>query len=78
MTIEQTEKALESTLKQNWLLNTYGKHYTDQFGFKIEYQSRKVTYRLTYKDELDLTVNSLTAAKMISTIYLNDVIMFKK
>lgn len=67
-------EAYKEDMKQNWLINSYARHMTDQFGFKITYGT---TYSLSYKDTPVITVHSLQAAKLISTIILNDIIMNK-
>lgn len=61
-------------LKQNWQHNSYTRHYTDQFGCKIEYGNR---YTLYIHDKEILKCWSLEAAKQISLILLNDMIMNK-
>jgi hypothetical protein len=67
-------EAYKEDMKQNWLINSYARHMTDQFGFKITYGK---TYTLYFKDNPITTLYSLQAAKLISTIILNDTIMNK-
>ncbi|GAC1489838.1 MAG: hypothetical protein NVS1B13_19270 [Flavisolibacter sp.] len=69
------ERQLKESLKQHWLINSYQRHYTDQFGFKITYGE---TYSLYRNEVFIVKVYSFAAAKLISTIILNDHIMCKK
>ena len=66
---------LKESLKQNWLQNSYQKTYEDQFGFRIEYGKE---YKLFYRNQELMSLRSLPAAKLISTIILNDKIMNPK
>ena len=59
-------------LNQRWIKNTYAGCYTDQYGFRIDYGER---YTLHWKDVELVKTFSLTAAKEISTILINDKIM---
>lgn len=59
-------------MKQNWTQNNYARTYQDQFGFTIRYGSH---YQLEHHGVHLITLNSLQAAKDISTIYLNDLII---
>lgn len=74
LNIEEVQLPEVENLKQNWLQNTYQRKYSDQFGFVIEYGER---YRLLYREKEMVVVYSLQAAKLISTIILNDIIMHK-
>lgn len=74
LNIEELAHPVAEDLKQNWLQNSYAKTFADQFGFVIEYGER---YRLSYRGEEVVVVYSLQAAKLISTIILNDIIMNK-
>lgn len=69
------EASLKEDLKQNWTNSSYQKEYTDQFGFKIRYGTR---IWLRYRDNWEIPVHSVAAAKLISTIILNDIVMNKK
>lgn len=72
ITIENKTAELKSSMKQNWLQNSYQKTYADQFGFVIKYGSQ---HTLIYQGEPVVTVHSLVAAQLISTIILNDKIL---
>lgn len=74
LNIEELAYPVAEDIKQNWLQNSYAKTFADQFGFVIEYGER---YRLSYRGEEVVVVYSLQAAKLISTIILNDIIMNK-
>lgn len=69
------EGSLKEGIGQRWVLNSYDKSYSDQFGFMIRYGTE---YRLSFKGQDLITVYSLITAKLISTIILNDIIMNKK
>jgi hypothetical protein len=62
-------------LGQKWSLNSYRKIYTDQFGFEIYYGNAQAKYQLRMKGVFILEFNSLQAAKVVSTIILNDKIL---
>lgn len=75
--VKCTPQEIKEDLKQNWKQNTYQRHYTDQFGFRITYGVG--VYHLFYKENEVTTMQlySLQAAKEISIIILNDIIMHK-
>lgn len=62
----------KESLKQNWTQNYYSSIYSDQFGMVIHYGER---YKLEHNGIHVITVYSLAAAKEISLIYLNDLIL---
>jgi hypothetical protein len=74
-TREDKEIELKDSMGQNWTSNSYSRYYQDQFGFVIYYAKN---YRLEYRGRAIATVHSLVAAKLISTIILNDIISNKK
>lgn len=75
VTKQQKELSLKESMRQNWLQNSYNSTYSDQYGFVIHYGK---TYRLEFKGKEIVTMYSLTAAQLISTIILNDLVMHKK
>lgn len=68
------EQELREDLKQVWRQNQYQRHYEDQFGFRIDYGT---TYHLFHMDKEITVTYSLAAAKLISRIILNDIVMNK-
>jgi hypothetical protein len=63
-----SEETLKSDMKQNW---TQGNGvYYDQFHFKIERD--EYTYKLYWHGDYITETKTLDAAKVISTILLND------
>lgn len=71
---KKIELSLKEDLKQNWIHNTYSKVCSDQFGFVIHCGRR---FKLEYKGDYIITVNLLDAAKLISRIILNDMVLRK-
>ena len=65
-------KEYKEDMRQNWTTNSYSRHHSDQFGFRIEYGN---IYRLYWKDVFITQTHSLAAAKEISTVLLNDKIL---
>lgn len=65
------EAGLKEDLQQKWINNSVQKTYTDQFGFTIHYGTR---IRLNYRERWQIELQSIAAAKLISTIYLNDIV----
>lgn len=71
---KQIESELKEDLKQNWVANSYRRVHTDQFGFEISYGT-KIT--LNYRNQWQIPVQTISAAKLISKVWLNDVILNK-
>jgi hypothetical protein len=69
------ESELKSDMSQKWIYNSTKRTHSDQFGFVIHVGNE---YRLCYKGESICSLHSMPAARMISTIILNDIIMHKK
>lgn len=72
---DQNEQ-LKSGFNQKWTLNSYDKSYGDQFGCVIRYHRN--LYNLSVKEHKVNNLYSLEAAKLISGIILNDIVMHKK
>jgi hypothetical protein len=68
-------KKLKETLSQKWTYNTYSKLYYDQFGFVVHYGEQ---YALYWHDQFIVKCLSLSAAREISLILVNDIILHKK
>lgn len=62
-------------MSQNWAQNSYQQNWSDQFGFVITYGS---CHTLFYKKKEVYSFHSLDAAKVVSRVILNDIIMNKK
>lgn len=71
--IEQEQDLKDGTI-QNWKYNSYHKEWADQFGFIIEVGKQ---YTLFYREQpvLNFPILSLTAAKTVAAIILNDKIL---
>jgi hypothetical protein len=67
--LQKINNELLSDLQQNWTHINGG--VVDQYGMKILTDNG---FKLIYKGEYVLTLYSLPAAKLISTIILNDII----
>lgn len=74
--ILSTTLGYKEPIGQKWVNNSYSKTYSDQFGFVIHYSDR--IYHLKYKGEPITTLYSVEAAKLISTIILNDIVVNKQ
>lgn len=61
-------------MQQHWTKNAYEQTYTDQFGFSIHWGSNGNRYHLEHKGAPVLSddLNTLSAAKEISKVLLND------
>ncbi len=66
---------LKEDLQQKWVINSYQRTYTDQFGFTISYGTK---IRLNYRERWQIELQSIAAAKLISSIFLNDYVMNSK
>lgn len=64
------ESTLKEDMRQNWSQSRYG--YYDQFHFRIE---RGDKYKLYWHEIYITETHTLQAAKIISTVLLNDKII---
>lgn len=71
---KKIEVSLKEDLNQKWIHNTYSRICSDQFGFVIHCGKK---FKLEYRESHIITVNLLDAAKLISRIILNDMVLRK-
>lgn len=77
-TSNKTVGQLQSTMGQSWLHNSKASSWSDQFGFVIQKDSADPKPFALYKGDIFVTrCYRLHTAKLISTIMINDIILYK-